>query len=49
MLDRVRNENLRYLMALSLQVTCLLAYLIPQFAPDFRVGTASPHRSPIGP
>ncbi len=40
MLDHVRNEKLRYSLALSLQVTCLLAYLIPQLAPDFRVGAA---------
>ena len=39
-LDRVRNASLRYSIVLSLQVTCLLAYLIPQFAPDFRVGAA---------
>ena len=39
-LDRVRNRNLRYSMVLSLQVICLLAYLIPQLAPDFRVGAA---------
>ena len=40
MLKRVRNKKLRYSMVLSLQITCLLAYLIPQLAPDFRVGTA---------
>ena len=39
-LDRVRNASLRYSIVLSLQVTCLLAYLIPQFAPDSRVGAA---------
>ncbi len=37
-LRRFRNENLRYSLVLSLQLTCLLAYLMPQLAPDFRVG-----------
>ena len=39
-LDRVRNRGLRHSIVLSLQVSCLFAYLIPQLAPDFRVGTA---------
>ncbi len=39
-LHRVRNRRFRHSIVLSLQVTCLLAYLIPQFAPDFRVGPA---------
>ena len=39
-LDRVRNSRLRHSIVLSLQVTCLSAYLIPQLAPDFRIGAA---------
>ena len=39
-LDRIPNLRLRHAIVLSLQVICLLAYLIPQLAPDFRVGPA---------
>ncbi len=39
LLDRLRGRRLRSSILLSLQSTLLLAYLIPQLAPDLRLGT----------